>query len=240
MMSSQPIAQVVIAVSDEAYADALHAALTPVHALRIVGSVWAPEDLAQAIRAFRATLVLAAPDFPVPDALGIPHLVLAPEADPVAQVEQYLAERQAKQPAPVQPAPAPAPSTASPGPHLNLPPPQRTVRLGFWGARGGVGTTTAALHTAAQLAERGFQVALCDATGRGDTFLWAGFKPQTQPQSHQGITFFPNLPPAEELQQFPAVVIDGGRKRRERNVAWVRVTAPMREEAIERWVDHPC
>lgn len=248
-MASADIVPVLIATATAAQRQALEDPLTRVHEIRIVGAdTWEDvQTLRMAIRSFRPELVVATPDFDVPNDLGIPHVRLAMDEDPAAAIKQYLAETAGSS----QPVPAPtsaeqpeAPSVrATPAPRLNVPAPQRTVRLGFWGVRGGVGTTTAAIHTATLLGKRGFRVALCDATKRGDTFLWAGFKPQTQPSTSQewpGVTFFPDLPPAAQLQPFPAIVIDGGRRRRERNVQWVQVTAPLGEEAIARWVDKQC
>lgn len=245
-MTSVEMVPVLIATATAAQLEALEDPLTKVHEIRIVGAdAWEDvQTLRIAIRSFRPELVVATPDFDVPDDLEIPQVRVATNEDPAAVIKQYLAGKTA---GPPQPTPVPAseaqPETplARPAPRLNVPAPQRTVRLGFWGVRGGVGTTTAALTAATLLAERGFRVALCDAPKRGDTFLWAGFKPQTQPStSQQGVTFFPDLPPAAQLQPFPAVVIDGGRRRRERNVDWVQVTAPLSAEAIARWVDKQC
>jgi hypothetical protein len=223
--------------------------LVRVHEIEVVGAAWDAESLPAAIQSFRATLLVAAPDFTVPPELEIPQVVVPSDANPAELVAQYLAAQAPETPEETAPVPqsgytstsTTAPSTAPPPPHLDLPRPRRTVRLGFWGERGGVGTTTAALTAAQQLAQRGFKVALCDATKRGDTFLWAGYEPQAKPSTTDaGLTFFPNLPPEEDLHAYPAVVIDGGRKRRDRNVAWVRVTAPLSDESIERLVEKQC
>jgi NADPH-dependent 2,4-dienoyl-CoA reductase/sulfur reductase-like enzyme len=245
-MTSSEIVTVLIAATTSADVHALETPLIKVHGIRIVGAdAWEDvEMLHTAVRSFYPRLLVATPDFPVPDDLGIPCLRVAASEAPAAAVKRYLSESVQPEASsdPVSSESRPDPS-ARPAPQLNLPAPQVTARLGFWGARGGVGTTTAALEAAAQLAERGLRVALCDATKRGDTFLWAGFKPQTQPSTSQkwpGITFFPDLPSAEQLQPFPAVVIDGGRQPRERNVDWVRVAAPLSAEAIERLVDKQC
>lgn len=244
-MASAEILSVLIAATTSAEVDALERSLIKVHGVRIVSAdAWEDaKTLRMAVRSFGPKLLVATPDFDVPDNLGIPHLRVARDEDPAAVIQQYLTTAGSSQPAPAPTSEQPATPAPQPASRLNLPAPKHTVRLGFWGERGGVGTTTAALNAAIELTEQGFKVALCDATRRGDTFLWAGFKPQTQPSTSDklpGLTFFPDVPPEETLQPFPAVVIDGGRERRERNVQWVRVTAPLDEETIVKLVDRQC
>ena len=252
-MASSEIVPILIAASTASDVDALEKVLIKMRGIRIVGAdAWENvKMLRTAVHSFVPQLLVATPDVNVPDNLGVPCLRVTASEDAVAAVTQYLAD--SAQPEAV-PAPAPSgkppraaaadPATQPvPAPKLNVPAPQRTVRLGFWGERGGVGTTSAALAAAQELAQRGFRVALCDATERGDTFLWAGFKPQAQPSTSKqwpGLTFYPKLPSDEQLQQYPAVVIDGGRRRRARNVEWVRVTAPISEETIAKLVEKQC
>jgi hypothetical protein len=111
-----------------------------------------------------------------------------------------------------------------------------TVRVGFYGERGGVGVSTAALAMARALAEsdKGQRVALFDATGRGDLHLMAGLNPGAEAVSNGGITFFLSAPTEERALGFDAVVIDGGRERGRFNAEWHSVSRPMDGDEILR------
>lgn len=109
-----------------------------------------------------------------------------------------------------------------------------TVRVGFYGERGGVGVSTAALATARALAGDGKRVALFDATGRGDLHIMAGLNPGAEPVSNGGITFFLSAPTEERALGFDAVVIDGGRARGRFNAEWRAVSRPLGEDEVLR------
>ena len=58
-------------------------------------------------------------------------------------------------------------------------PVKRRVRVAFYGSRGGVGVSTAALKVAQWLAAAGTRVILIDATGRGDLHLLLDLEPDS-------------------------------------------------------------
>jgi hypothetical protein len=111
------------------------------------------------------------------------------------------------------------------------------VRLGFYGARGGVGVSTTALSAAQALAqEKGQRVGLFDATGRGDLHVMLGLRPTREPVSHERITLFSTAPDEETAQRFDAVIVDGGRVWGNFNAQWIEVDKPFPEERIRRLV----
>ncbi len=111
-----------------------------------------------------------------------------------------------------------------------------SVRLGFFGERGGVGTSSAALAAARALAARGTRVALFDAARRGDLHLMVGVDPGEQPVARDGMTLF-LAPPSEELAHgFDAAIVDGGRTRGAFNAEWVAVSRPLSEDRVLRLV----
>jgi len=135
---------------------------------------------------------------------------------------------------PVTPPPAAIPAAAPVIPAL---PTTLQVRLGFWGARGGVGTTTAVLTAAQLLVDRGLRVALCDAAQRGDLHLYLQLEPRAEPTPlSNGSVIFMGLPAEPELAGCAAVLVDGGRQRREYNVRWVRVAQPLRADELRRYL----
>ena len=110
------------------------------------------------------------------------------------------------------------------------------VRLGFHGARGGAGVSTAALTAARALAAEGQRVVLFDAAGRGDLHIMAGLEPAEHPVARDGITFF-LIPPTEAaVRSFDAVIVDGGRERGSFNAKWVSVSKPLSEDQVRRLV----
>ena len=106
-----------------------------------------------------------------------------------------------------------------------------TVRLGFYGTRGGVGVSTAAVGAARALAEAGHTVGLFDATRRGDLHLMVGETPTGRIQ-HGKITLFLSGPDEERARQFDAVIIDGGRRRGDFNAEWIEVDGPLSENRV--------
>ncbi len=135
----------------------------------------------------------------------------------------------------------PPPSADGPPPVRPIPPAQaRPVRIGFWGTRGGVGTSTAALRAAQMLAAGGRRVLLCDATGRGDLHVMLGVAPQGEGTVQAGENLFVRLGvPAEGEADGISVVVDGGRHRRSFNAEWVEVSKPLSDDRIRRLLGLP-
>jgi len=136
--------------------------------------------------------------------------------------------------------PRPAPAPAAPTPARAGEPARsgRPVRVGFWGSRGGVGTSTAALTAARMLAGRGRPVLLCDATRRGDLHLMLGVEPTETPVRVGGVVVRMGLP-EDDTPNSADIVIDGGRARRNFNAEWVEVSRPLSEERIRRILGLP-
>jgi hypothetical protein len=111
---------------------------------------------------------------------------------------------------------------------------QRCVRLGFYGARGGVGTSSAALLAAQVLADADYRVAVFDATGRGDLHVMMGYRPdRTSLVVRSGrVKLCLRRPDEDAVRGFDAVVIDGGREQGAFNADWVEVTRPLDEGQI--------
>ncbi|MDR7427985.1 MAG: hypothetical protein QN160_10025 [Armatimonadota bacterium] len=128
------------------------------------------------------------------------------------------------------PVPAPLPSPAGL--------PTRRIRVGFWGARGGVGTSTAALTAARLLAEAGRRVLLCDATGRGDLHVMLGLEPQ-EGVLQAGPNLFVCLGIPSEIPPDADLVVDGGRARRDLNAERVEVSRPIPLERLRRILGLP-
>ena len=120
------------------------------------------------------------------------------------------------------------------------------VRIGFYGTRGGVGTSSAALAAARILAGENHRVALFDATKRGDLHVMAEIQPVEQPVRHGAITFFLASPTEKQVRDFDAVVcdavvfdavvVDGGRTRGKFNAEWHVVSKPLTGEKIAQLV----
>lgn len=115
---------------------------------------------------------------------------------------------------------------------------RRTLRIGFWGTRGGAGTSTAALTAARLLAGAGRRVLLCDATGRGDLHVMLGLTPQEGVvRADANLSVCLGLP--DGAVGDVDVVVDGGRARRDFNAEWVEVSRPLPEERIRRILGLP-
>jgi hypothetical protein len=156
-----------------------------------------------------------------------------PPAEPRAPVTQATAAPAAQATGPVAP-------TAQPPPHSpRQAAPALQVRLGFWGTRGGAGTSSAALAAARALAAEGHHVGLFDATLRGDLHLMAGMTPTDQPISQGGVTFFLRGLDEETARGFSAVIVDGGRARGRFNAEWIAVSKPLSEERLRRLAGLP-
>jgi len=110
------------------------------------------------------------------------------------------------------------------------------VRLGFWGLRGGVGVSTTALAAAQTLSAESKRVALFDATARGDLHLMLGLQPSKKPISIGNITLFLGQPTEQVVQDFDAVIVDGGRVRGDFNAEWVPLSKPPDENRVRQLV----
>ncbi len=236
-------ALLLIVAETEADSDALYTALAPLGRggkLRIAGGA-TPDRFDQAVRLFQPTLICATAGVFIPD-IALPVVRIPQGADPVPVLQAYFdAQSTPAQPA----APATPQSTPqSPAPSLPLPRPTHQIRLGFWGAHGGVGTTTAVIETGRLLLERGLNVALCDATQRGDIALRLNLEPSPEPLKVQNAVIFNGIPVPERLEGFGAIVIDGGRAQRAFNADWIQLHEPLKPEEIQRlitrqWPDRP-
>ncbi len=120
----------------------------------------------------------------------------------------------------------------------------RSVRLAFYGTRGGAGTSTAALRAAQALAASGRRVALFDSRVRGDLHLMSGIAPELVNQlretghsvTQNGVTLHLG-PPSEELARgFDATVVDGGREQGGFNADWIPVNKHLSEQHIAHLV----
>ncbi|MBN1876487.1 MAG: hypothetical protein JXA33_19845, partial [Anaerolineae bacterium] len=201
-MANPPVRlRVLLAAVDEAAGDALFAEIQGTPHVRVVGGVWQADKVAEGVAAFDAQVVLLPESFPeLPDVAvsqlryTMPlhaHQVLTayqatlstpPTQDPSPTVQRTLA-------------PPPVPPPAAPG--LNLPRRAPTIRLGLWGAQGGVGVTTAIVLLARDLVKNGARVIVFDAPRRGDVVLYLDGTPSDQPQTIQGITVYPSAPTEE-------------------------------------------
>ncbi len=204
----------------ESQAEALSAALASVPEVLVVG-ICDPAQAAQLARVVGADLLVASHDVALPDT-GLPVFTAPEDADPAEALQAYL-EAHAK------PAPESPPAT----PRLPFAPVTRQVRLGFYGVRGGVGVTTAAVTAAKLLAAQGQRVALYDAAQRGDPYLLLGLTPSAQPASAEGITVYPALPTAD-AEAAAASIIDGGRERRLFPARWLALEHPLAEAEIAK------
>ncbi len=113
------------------------------------------------------------------------------------------------------------------------------TRLAFFGMRGGVGTSTAALRAAQLLAGQGLRVAVFDAAQRGDLHVMLGGDPSPQPMQHNLITVYLGEPAEEIVEPYEALVIDGGRRRGTFNAQWIEVSRPLDDNALRRLIGLP-
>ncbi len=125
-------------------------------------------------------------------------------------------------------------SATQPTPSSNAAVPvlRRQLRLGFYGSRGGVGVSTAALQAAQALAARGQRVALFDVAERGDLHVMLGHEPVAQVMVLGALSVFMGLPLEEVVQDFEAVIIDGGRQAGTFNAEWIELKKPLSEQGL--------
>jgi hypothetical protein len=209
----------------ETLADKLADAVTGVPEVLVVG-ICGPEEAATMRRVTAATLVVAWDGTPIPerDALGAPVLFVAPDARPADVVRAFLAARTVPE----------SPPDAVPATVQRLLPASRRmqIRIGWYGTRGGAGTTTAAVTAALLLAARGQRVALYDAPQRGDPYLLLGLTPSEQPAAAGTITVYPSLALDDARVDHDAIVIDGGRRRQLFPARWIAVDKPLAEAEV--------
>ena len=216
---------------DQAFA--LSDAVTAVPDVLVVG-ICDPQQTQQMLDFVNAGLIVTPEGTIIPDAenLSLPVLYIAPNAKPAKVLDAYLQAQAPAQP-PVQQA-APAANTTAPAPRLPFAPLRRQLRLGFYGTRGGVGTTTAVVTAAKMLAAQGKNVALFDAAQRGDPYLLLDLIPSDQPATTGTITIYPNLALDDARVSYDAIIVDGGRERRAFPARWIAMDKPLSEAAVAK------
>lgn len=152
-------------------------------------------------------------------------LTSGPAAGPVPPVRTVVATP----PPPPAAAGAPGPSVSPAGGAVK----RHRVRVGFYGAHGGVGVSTAAL-TAARLLAAETRVILIDATGRGDLHYLLGLAPGPTPQTQGNLTVVltHGAVTDESVAGYDAIVIDGGRQARPVNARWVELRKPLKDDEL--------
>ncbi|HOU12806.1 MAG TPA: hypothetical protein PKZ84_06790 [Anaerolineae bacterium] len=216
----------------EAQAAALSDAVTAVPDVLVVG-ICDPQKTRQMLKFVDANLIVTLEGTEIPDVekLSIPVLPV-PEKEAAEVLTAYL-EAQAPQQPPAQPT-TPASATTATTPRLPFAPIPRQLRLGFYGTRGGTGTTTAVVTAAKLLAAQGKSVALYDAAQRGDPYLLLDLTPSDQPASSGRITIYPDLVLDDARVSYNAILVDGGRERRAFPARWIVVDRPLSENDIAR------
>ncbi len=216
----------------EAQAAALSDAVTAVPEVLVVG-ICDPQKTWQMLKFVDANLIVTLEGAEIPDVekLSIPVLPV-PEKEAAEVLTAYLQAQAAKQP----PAKQAAPATAAPvaTPRLPFAPLRRQLRLGFYGTRGGVGTTTAVVTAAKLLATQGKRVALFDAAQRGDPYLLLDLTPSDQPATTGNITVYPDLALDDARVSYDAIIVDGGRERRAFPARWIAMDKPLSEAAVAK------
>jgi hypothetical protein len=212
---------------------ALSDAVTAVPDVLVVG-ICSPQQTQQMLDFVNAGLIVAPEGTEIPNvgSLSLPVLYVAPDAEPAKVLDAYL---QAPAPAqsPAQQA-APVANTTAPAARLPFAPLHRPLRLGFYGTRGGVGTTTATVTAAKLLAAQGKNVALFDAAQRGDPYLLLDLTPSDQPATTGNITVYPDLMLDDTRVSYDAILVDGGRERRVFPARWIAVDKPLSEANIAK------
>ncbi len=217
----------------EAQAAALSDAVTAVPDVLVVG-ICDPQRTEQMLRFVSARLIVTLEGTAIPnvDKLNIPVLPI-PKLDKAAEVLTAYLKAQAPQQPPAQPSTPTAAATAATS-RLPFAPIPRQLRLGFYGTRGGVGTTTAVVTAAKLLTAQGKSVALYDAAQRGDPYLLLDLTPSDQPATTGKITVYPELALDDTRVSYDAILVDGGRERRAFPARWIVVDKPLSENDIAR------
>ena len=128
--------------------------------------------------------------------------------------------------------PASLPPAVSVNPGVVGGPVKRRVRVAFYGSRGGVGVSTAALKVAQWLAAAGTRVILIDATGRGDLHLLLDLEPDSIRHTLGNLTLWLGQPSEEIVAGYDALVIDGGRQAGSFNARWVELQKPVKDDEL--------
>jgi len=212
---------------------ALSDAVTAVPDVLVVG-ICNPQQTQQMLDFVDAGLIVAPEGTEIPNvgSLSLPVLYITPDAEPAKVLDAYLQAQAPAQP-PAQQA-APIANTAAPAARLPFAPLRRQLRIGFYGTRGGVGTTTAVVTTAKLLAAQGQRVALFDAAQRGDPYLLLDLTPSDHPATTGNITVYPDLTLDDARVSYDAILVDGGRERRVFPARWIAVDKPLSEAAVAK------
>ena len=219
---------VLCVAAHEADAIALSEALTRVAEVLVVG-LSDPTQAAHLAHALNVDVIVAPHGTPRDETLPVPVLTVPPGANPAEVLEAYLANT-----APASLDPESPPVVTDTG--LPRVPRLLQLRLGFYGVRGGVGTTRAAITAAQLLAAQNRRVALYDAAQRGDPYLLLGLTPAPQPATEGHITIYPALTLDDDRVAYDALIIDGGRKRWPFPARWIAVERPLDAAEIARIV----
>ncbi len=205
---------------------ALSDAVTAVADVLVVG-VCDPQQTQQMLDFVNAGLIVAPEGTKIPnvESLSLPVLYIAPDAEPAKVLDAYLKAQTATQPPAQQ---------AMPAARLPFAPLRRQLRLGFYGTRGGVGTTTAVVTAAKLLAAQGKNVALFDAAQRGDPYLLLDLTPSDHPATIGNITVYPDLALDDARVSYDAIIVDGGRERRVFPARWITVDKPLSEANVAK------
>lgn len=216
---------------DQAFA--LSDAVTAVPDVLVVG-ICDPQQTQQMLDFVNAGLIVAPEGTKIPnvESISLPVLYIAPDAEPTRVLEAYLEAQAAKQ-RPAQPT-TPAPAATAATARLPFAPLRCQLRLGFYGTRGGVGTTTAVVTAAKLLAAQGKCVALFDAAQRGDPYLLLDLTPSDKPATTGNITVYPDLALDDARVSYDAIIVDGGRERRVFPARWIVVDKPLSEAAVAK------
>ena len=200
----------------------------------LVVGVCDPQQTQQMLDFVNAGLIVAPEGTVIPNvgSLSLPVLYVAPDTEPAKVLDAYLQAQAPAQP-PAQQA-APIANTTTATQRLPFAPLRRQLRLGFYGTRGGVGTTTAVVTTAKLLAAQGQRVALFDAAQRGDPYLLLDLTPSDHPATIGTITVYPDLALDDARVSYDAIIVDGGRERRAFPARWIAVDKPLSEANVAK------
>ena len=115
---------------------------------------------------------------------------------------------------------------------------RRRIRLGLYGAHGGVGVSTAALKIAQWLAEES-RVILIDAAKRGDLHLLLGATPGAR-FNHGNLTVVSEMPSEALVAGFDVIIIDGGRQNGIAfNARWLEIRKPLKDDELRALLGLP-
>ena len=198
---------------------------------------WKLVVLLGASRRDKAESLAKLPNVPVKQALIVPPYDF-----------QFLVSGQTVAAAPVQAQPATLPAAnaqpaASPPQAIIVnsglaPTARRRIRLGLYGAHGGVGVSTAALKIAQWLTEES-RVILIDAARRGDLHLLLGVTPDGR-YSQGNLTLVSDTPSEPLVAGFDVVIIDGGRQKGAAfNARWLEVRKPLKDDELHAQLGLP-